>query len=192
MPLTVCRSEDTGTYNLNLQIQDRPGEFLLSIQMRGNDSSTLSATVPTRLHSSSPSMTYPIRVALILIIAPVAIFVNEAAGVFFDAFGGILGVALYGFLILAVIISFWRCVGGPSLEDTVERVQDRLESWKENEMLRLLPLNSFQDRLDKMYQNERMKSFIYLCKNGWHPERDAERALQQEQTGVENGASGKV
>lgn len=186
MSVIVHRSETTEAHILDLQIPG--GGSLLSIQMMSSNS-TIIATVPARPDSSSPSLTYPIRIVLIHIVAPIAIFIDVVAGIFLEVFGNAFGVlfviGVYGFVILAIIISLWRCLRGPSLEDTVERVQSHLEEWKENERLRFLPLNAIQERLEQGYRNERVRSFLNICANGWHPEREAARIAEEEQTDIE-------
>jgi hypothetical protein len=196
IPVTVHRSEEGGgIHNLDLRIAGSDhlvSSPLLSIQMKAN-SSTIVATAPARPDSSSPSSTYPTRIVLIHIVAPIAVLVAGVVGIFLSAFGDSLTVlfaaTMYGFLILAIIVSLWRCLGGPTLEDTVDRVHDCLDSWKENERLRRLPLDTFQDRLVQVYRNERVKAFLYVCANGWHPEREAARAAEKGQADVEKGES---
>jgi len=190
MPVVVRRSEANGVHILDLQISG--SEPLLSIQMMSSDS-TIIATVPARPDTSSPSLTYPIRIVLIHIVAPIAVLVAGVVWIFLEVFGSALGVlfvvGIYGFVILAIIISLWRCLRGPTLEVTFERVQAQLEEWKENERLRFLPLNAIQDRLEQGYHNEMVKSFLYICANGWHPEREAARIAEEEDTDVEKGGS---
>lgn len=194
-PLKVFRSEDNGVHRLDLQVaQYSRGSCdpLLSIQVKRNDS-TIVATVPAKPVSSSPSRTYPIRVALLAVVAPVAVLLNEVVTAFLNVFGDVLVitfvVGVYGFMILAMLVSLWRCVGGPTLATTVEGVQGRLEKWKEYERLRLLRLDAVQDRLDQLYHNERIKAFLHICANGWHPEREAEKAAEQQQLDIEKADS---
>ena len=73
-------------YSMDLKYAGRHiiNDPLLSIRVRGNDTSSFEVTVPARPLSSSPSRTYPIRIAIIHIIAPIAVFVNDYLG---DAIG---------------------------------------------------------------------------------------------------------
>jgi hypothetical protein len=199
LPLSVSWSvEDENMYNMELKYVGRHviGYPLLSIQMRRNDTSSFIATVPARPLSSSPSWTYPIRIAIIHIIAPIAVFVNDHLGnaigflfsTIFIALKVLFIVSVYAFVILAIVVSFYRCVGGPSLEDMVQGAYGRLEVWKQNERLRFLHLETVQERLDRLYRNERIKVVIGICRNGWHPERERERAAQEEQADIEKAS----
>ena len=187
VPATIYRSqEEGGIYNLEVRLSG--SDPLLSIKMTGKD---IVANVP--VHSSSPSSTYQIRIIILHIVAPVAVLVAGVTALTFYTFGNsfiiLFAVAMYGFLIVAIIASLWRCLGGPSLEDSIDFVHDRLDMWRENERLRVLPLEFFQDRLVRVYSNQRVRAFLYVCQNGWHPEREAARAeaAQEEEPDVEKG-----
>jgi hypothetical protein len=200
LPLSVSWSvEEENMYSMDLKYAGRHviDDPLLSIRMRGNDTSSFEVTVPARPLSSSPSWTYPIRVAIIHIIAPIAIFVNDYLG---DAIGFLISttftavevlfiVLVYVFVILTIVVSIYRCVGGPSLEDNVQRVHDCLEALKQNERLRLLQIETVQESLDRLYHNKRIQVVIGICRNGWHPERDRERAAQEEEADIERASS---
>ena len=170
---------------------------LLSIEIVGANPGTIVVDVLKAPLSSSPSLTYPIRVAIIHVIAPTAVFVN-------DLLGNTVGVVieyvlttleliilfgLYPFLVLAVVFSFWRCLKGPSFEDTVERIQGRLERLSENERLRVLRIHVLGEKLGAICQNGRFMAVVDICRNGWHPERD--RAVAAEVADVERGLDGK-
>lgn len=170
-------------------------DLLLTVEILGEDRSTITITVPVMPLSSSPSSTYPIRVAIISIIAPTAVFVNDLLG---NAFGGMIesmidalavvfAIVLYVFMALAVVFSIWRVLRGPSFEETVERMQARLETLSQNERLRLLRLDALRDNLELLYQNERFKAAVNICRNGWHPERDQARAAEEEAADTEKG-----
>ena len=190
---------ESGMNTLNLKIAGNYGEEnIISIQMHGTDSATLTTLLPAKPISSSPSLTYPIRATIIRFIAPTAVFANnyfgKAISFIFRALLNttwiILLVALNIFLVAGFVLSFWRCVGGPSFEDTVQGIQTRLDRWKQYEKLRILHLDAIQDRLDQLYHSERMKAFIFMCRYGWHPERDREResvAQEEEDADVEKG-----
>jgi hypothetical protein len=202
LPLSVGWSvEDENMYTMDLKYPGRHiiDDPLLSVKLRGNDTASLLVTVPARPLSSSPSWTYPTRIAIIRIIAPIAVFVNDhfgdAIGLLFSTILTVLEVLfivfVHAFVILAIVVSLYRCVGGPSLDDTVQRAHDRIEVWKQNERLRFLRLEAVQEKLDRLYHNERVKVVIGVCRNGWHPERDRERAAQEEEADIEKGGSTK-
>jgi hypothetical protein len=96
-------------------------------------------------------MTFGIRVFLIHMIAPPAIFFMFALRFFFLILGNLFTVAFYGFFIFGVFVAFWKCIHGPSLQTVVGRTQERLGRWKENERLRFLPLNAVQMKLDRLF-----------------------------------------
>jgi hypothetical protein len=191
--------EEENMYSMDLKYASRHviNDPLLSIRVRGNDTSSFEVTTPARPLSSSPSRTYPIRIAIIHIIAPIAVFVNDYLG---DAIGFLFStiftavevlfiVLVYVFIILAIVVSIYRCVGGPSLEATVQRVHEHLETLKENERLRFLHIEAIQEGLDRLYHNERIRVVVDVCRNGWHPEREREREAQQEEADIESGSS---
>jgi hypothetical protein len=191
LPLSVSWSmEEENIYHMELKYAGRHviDDPLLSIRMRGNDTSSFEVTVPARPLSSSPSQTYPIRIAIIHIIAPIAVFVNDylddAIGFLFSTIFTAVEVLfillVYVFVILAILVSIYRCVGGPSLEDTVQRAHDGLEALKQNERLRFLHIETVQEGLDRLYHNKRVQVVIGVCRNGWHPERDRQRVVQEE------------
>ena len=160
---------------------------LLSIEIQNSDPSTMAVSVPEMPLSSSPSSTYPLRVALIHVIAPTAVLVNDlignAIGVFMESMLNaiLFGFAFfcYAFMIFAVVFSLWRCFRGPSFEDTVGRLQSRLERLSQNERLRELKIEVLRENLEFLVQNERFMAFVNVCRNGWHPERD--RAIAAEE-----------
>jgi hypothetical protein len=172
------------------------GKSLLTLEMQGSDTSRLVAKAPEQPLSSSPSMTYPIRVALIHVIAPTAVFVNDHLGSFLSEVTEsvvttlfiLFVVSIYGFLALAFAFSLWRCMGGATLEVVVESAQARLERLRQNERLRFLPVEALQVKLDRLCQNERFKFAVEICRNGWHPEREALRCSEVE-IDVEKAAS---
>lgn len=133
--------------------------------------------------SDSPTWTYPLRVAIIRILAPTSIFFNNLLGPMFSSIGHIfsngllifLVVLMYGFLLGAIIISLWRCFGGASLETTIGRVQGRLDIWRESGRFSWMRVDVMQDTLDSIQESERFQSVLRFCREGWHPERDRER-----------------
>jgi hypothetical protein len=200
LPLSISWSvEEENMYSMDLKYAGRHviNDPLLSIRVRGNDTSSFEVTVPARPLSSSPSRTYPIRIAIIHIIGPIAVFVNDYLG---DAIGFLFStiftavevlfiVLVYVFIILAIVVSIYRCVGGPSLEATVQRVHEHLETLKQNERLRFLHIEAIQEGLDRLHHNERIRVVVDVCRNGWHPEREREREAHQEEADIESGSS---
>lgn len=191
-------------FGLDLQVSG--SESVLKVQVKAKvdtngtemDMDTIHVEVPEG--SSSPSVTYPVRVAIITVLAPVTIFLNDGLGGVFgfmwSAFGYTLGillvVVLYGFMVGAVVVSIVKTFGGPSYEDAVQGIQDRLERWNQIERLRFLRLGSVQEGVDRMYHNERMRVVVEVCRHGWHPEKNREMARQQtaeEKDDVEKGLS---
>jgi hypothetical protein len=161
---------------------------LLTLEMQGSDASSIIVEAPGQPLSSSPSMTYPIRVAIIHVIAPTAVFVNDHLDSFVaQVFQSLLTslfvlflIAAYGFLALAFACSCWSCMGGAPFEVVVERTQARLERLHQNERLRFLPIEALQERLDRLCHNERLKSMIAVCRDGWRPERETLRRAELE------------
>lgn len=143
--------------------------------------------------SDSPTWTYPLRVAIILVLAPTSIFVNDWFGpiisaglaalgtVFIIAFG----VLVYGFIILAVVVSLWRCFRGPSLENMVGRLQGRLDMWQESGRFSWVRIDILQDGLDRINDEARVQAVLRVCREGWHPERDREQ--EEEAEDIEKG-----
>ena len=161
---------------------------LLELEMQGADTSSIMIETPERPYSFSPSRTYPIRVVLIHVIAPTAVFVNDLLGNFvgpviesvFTAALVLFAILVYGFLALAIVFSIWGCVGGPSFEVVVERSQARLERLRQNERLQFLRIEGLQKTLDRLHQNERFNVAVEICRNGWHPERQRTRLAEVE------------
>ncbi|RDL36835.1 uncharacterized protein BP5553_06187 [Venustampulla echinocandica] len=185
--------EDGSLRRMELRVPRMP-EPLLSFKIQGNDRGTITAITPAKPASSSPSMTYPIRVAIINAIAPTAVFVNDVFGSaigmasksVFNALAVIFIVGMYGFMLLAIVFSLWRCLGGPSFETTVGRMQDRLERHNENERYRVLRIHVITGWLDWLNHSERVQMALDICRHGWHPERERARRADEE-TDVERG-----
>ncbi|CZR68968.1 uncharacterized protein PAC_18869 [Phialocephala subalpina] len=138
--------------------------------------------------SDSPTWTYPLRVAIILVLAPTSIFVNDWFGPILSAGYSALGTALiiaigvliYGFIILAIVVSFWKCFRGPSLETMVGRVQGRLDMWRESGRFSWARIDIIQDGLDRIHEEARVQAVLRVCREGWHPERERERRAREQ------------
>jgi len=196
---TVKGNGEDPLRRMEVQVAGHPSRrVLLTLEMQGSDTSSIVVGSPGRPYSFSPSKTYPIRVALIHVIAPTAVFVNDLLGNFVGqviesvvtAIFVLFVIAVYGFFALAIVFSLWRCVGGPSFEVVVERTQARLAKLRENERLRGLRIEALQEGLERLCQNERFKKAVDICRNGWHPEREMARAAEVE-IDVEKEASPK-
>jgi hypothetical protein len=174
VPLTIIRSTDVehGISTLDVQITDRTGDPLLSIQIPSNHTSSITASVPETPHSTSPSATYPLRVVIIHILAPTTLLVVGICELISITLKNLFKVAFYGFFIFGVVVAFWKCFGGPAVETTVGRMQERLERWKEIERLRFLPLDAVQRRLDRLYHRTTRDNREEREENGSGKEQD--------------------
>jgi hypothetical protein len=189
LPLSLqWRAWPKGLRRLEIHSAAQPWDDpLLSIEIQNWDPSIMAASVPEMPLSSSPSSTYPLRVAIVHLIAPTAVFVNDlignAIGVFMES---VFTAVYFGFpffcsvfTVFGVIFSLWRCFRGPSFEDTVGRIQDRLERLSQNERLRDLKIEIVRENLELLVQSERFMAFVNVCRNGWHPERDRAMAAEE-------------
>jgi hypothetical protein len=144
------------------RLNSRP---LLTLEIHGFDASSVVAEAPERPSSFSPSRTYPVRVAIIRVIALTSVFlykllgnaVGQAIPSIVTALFILFVIGVYGFLALAIVFSIWGCVGGPSFEVVVERTQARLDGMRQNERLPVLRIEALQDSLDRLCQNQRFK-----------------------------------
>lgn len=141
----------------------------------GNDGEDVVVTVPGEGRSFAPSRTYPLRVAVIRVLAPSAMFLNGIFGPFARAIGSGVGVVVavivYGFLIGAVVVSLWRVLGGRSVSGMMKR-------WKGDERVRRLRL---QEGVEWVEGDRRFRAFVRICREGWHPERESERVKVMEE-----------
>lgn len=123
IPLMVkwISEEDDGLRRLELWStvsRVRFDEPLLVIQKKSNDTSKIFAIAPTIPGSSSPTLTYPLRIAIISLLAPSSIFINDliGGGAAF-IFSSTMMVLFYLFVVLgyillaiAVALPLWVCV----------------------------------------------------------------------------------
>lgn len=150
--------------------------------------------------SDSPTWTYPLRVAIILVLAPVSVFIDDWFGLLLPAgysalvtvFVITLGILIYGFIILATVVSLWKCLRGPSLETTVGRVQGRLDMWRESGRYSWARIDVIQDGLDRIHEEARVQAVLRVCREGWHPERERERRLREQEEEAEDIEKGGV
>lgn len=96
---TATESEQT------MEVRTLRSSSLLQIQTSSDDLSTLAATVPESSESMSPSYTYPIRVAIISVLAPTSIFLNDLFGdKLVDIVMGLMPVLFIGSIVLLVFM----------------------------------------------------------------------------------------
>lgn len=141
-------------------------EPLLVIQKEPNDTSKISAIAPAKPDSSSPSLTYPLRIAIIYVLAPLSIFINDLFGdsiafifrstmiVLFHVFV----IVEYVLLASVVIIALWLCLGRRTLGNG-ERILDRLQRVSEYSE-RLLRIATTRRRSDQRQNNGRMSERV--------------------------------
>lgn len=186
---TMEGNEDDRLRRMEVQVAGQPHRRpFLTLEMQGSDASSIAVETPERPYSFSPSQTYSVRVALIHVIAPTAVFVNDLLGNFVGrviesvvtAIFVLFVIAVYGFFALAIVFSIWRCVGGPSFEIVVERTHTRMNRLRENERLHFLRIQALQERLDRICRNERFISTLEICRNGWHPQIQTSRPAEVE------------
>lgn len=186
IPLVAKWSADGERKLLTLRAARHAIIDLLEISVENRDLKSIKVEVPPNAQeedlgiqqglSSSPSMTYPIRIALISIIAPSAIFVNEYLGplvsavlhplfMIFTVLGALFAILLQGFLIAAVVVSVCRC-----LKIRSKRVNAWFETIEEDSWTWWV---------------------IQVCKEGWHPGRIRAR-MEEERSGrdLERGGDG--
>lgn len=160
---------------------------LLEISIENGDPKSIKVEVPQNVQeedlgiqqglSSSPSMTYPVRVALISIIAPTPLFANEHFGplisatfkplfMVFASLGVLFAILLYGFIIGAVVVSICRClkIRSKRVDVCLERIEEDSWTWW----------------------------VLQVCREGWHPERIRARMEEgREEIDLERGDNGE-
>ena len=118
------------------------GVDVLSLEIRGQDISTITARAPPRPDSSSPSRTDPARVAIITIIAPTAVFVNDVLSVpvsavmtiLYGTVNIVLNIIPY-VLVLSVVAATYLYYTGRRVQDVIILVTRRLQTLKEGVMI---------------------------------------------------------
>lgn len=134
--------EEDGLERLELwSTASRPrfDEPLLVIRTAPDDISKTSASAPGRPKSSSPSITYPLRVAIISVLAPSSIFVNDLFGdhlayifsMILMLLFRLLVIAAYVLLATVVVIILQLCIGRRA-PGSGERTLNRLQRVSEN------------------------------------------------------------
>lgn len=161
--------EDGGLQRLELWSAVRRvlyGEPLLVIEKEPNSTSNITALAPARPHSSSPSLTYPLRIAIIYVLAPTAIFINDLFG---DGLASIFKTTLFmlfclfvvlGYVFLAIVVTIVLrfCLGIRSL-GIGEGIQNRLQSVNQNSE-RLLRISTTPRWLNRQQNNKRISETV--------------------------------
>ena len=161
---------------------DKP---LLVIQKERNDTSEISAIAPASPDSSSPSLTYPLRIAIIYVLAPSSMFIN-------DLFGGSIAfifrstvmVLSYVFVILGYILlanvvamALWLCVRRWTRVN-VEGILDYLCTVGEDSK-RLLRIVTGHRRLNQRQNNERIPERVNDEEAKYAPNREAKNTRRE-------------
>ncbi|RFU76611.1 hypothetical protein TARUN_5637 [Trichoderma arundinaceum] len=108
---------------------------LLSLKMWGNDTSTIRASVPVRPHSSSPSYTYPVRIAIILALAPLSIAFASLAGLLHSLASWIFTAICFGLLASGVVAACLYC-SGKTPHELVDMIGDELQKLRDSQVMR--------------------------------------------------------
>lgn len=142
IPLTIQWSAqeagDVQKFDILLNERGHGDDALLSLKMRGNDTSTIRASVPPRPHSSSPSYTYPVRSAIIQALAPLSILIvvvfGSLAGLLKSLASWIFTAICFGLLASGVVATCMYCLGKRPHE-LVDMVVDELQKLRDSEMM---------------------------------------------------------
>ncbi|KAL7941538.1 hypothetical protein V8C42DRAFT_334858 [Trichoderma barbatum] len=143
VPLTIQWSaEEAGeVQKLDILLNERGhgDDALLSLKMRGNNTSTIRASVPLRPHSSSPSYTYPVRIAIIRALAPFTLLLvvvfGSLAGLFSSLVSWIFTAICFGLMLSVAAVACMYCLGKRPHE-LIDIVGDELQKLRDSEMMR--------------------------------------------------------
>jgi hypothetical protein len=169
LKLKWVTQEESGLQRLELWSAVRRvqfGEPLLAIEKEPNNTSNITALAPAKPRSSSPSLTYPLRIAIIYVLAPTAIFINNLFG---DGLASVFKTTLVllfyllvmlGWLLLAIVVTIFLrlCLGRRSLGIS-ERIQNRLQRVNQNSE-RLLQITTIQRWSDQRRNDERISGTV--------------------------------
>ena len=86
----------------------------------------------------------------------------------------------YVFATMAIFFSVWGCVGYTLLKLPLKGLRLAWYRLRQHERLQFLRIQALQERLGRICDNQKFKSFLEICRNGWHPERDAARQVERE------------
>lgn len=167
---------------LMLEVHDRkPNAYpLLSIQVKlnGENAEIIKAIFPTVPTSSSPTVTYPVRVAIACILTRPTLTILAILNFLWkvrEKLGSAYSIPANSFLILAGFCSFLRCTSGPSFEVAMENIQEKLEiSKRRYEGNRSLVsmytlIEHVQKVVEAVSQSEGVMWMVGICRVGWHP-----------------------
>jgi hypothetical protein len=142
VPLTIQRSAqeagDVQTFDILFNEKGHGDDALLSLKMVGNDTSTIRASVPLRPHSSSPSKTYPVRVAIILALAPLSILIvvvfGSLAGLLSSLASWTFMVICFGLLASVLVATCMYCLGKRPHE-LIDMAVDELQKLRDSKVI---------------------------------------------------------
>jgi hypothetical protein len=141
VPLTIQRSVgEAGERKFDVLLNEDGGDALLSLKIWGNDTSRITASVPLPPHSSSPSYTYPIRTAIIQVLAPFSLLIAAV----FESLSAILGGLLtwifaaicFGLVVSAVVAGVGVYCLGKRPDELVGMVRDELQKLRDSETMK--------------------------------------------------------
>lgn len=143
VPLTLQWSaQEAGVvqkFDISLNGRGHGDDALLSLKMWGNDTSTIRASVPLQPNSSSPSYTYPVRVAVILVLAPFSLLfadvVESFGGLFNTLVSWIFTAIFFGLVVSGVVAAGMYCLGKHP-QELVDMVGDELQKLRDSEVMR--------------------------------------------------------
>lgn len=142
VPLTIQRSAqgagEAQTFDILLNEREHGDHALLSLKMWGNDTSTIRASVPIRPHSSSPSYTYPIRIAIIRALAPFSLLIAAAfefLAVLLSSLAIWIFAALCFGLVVSVIVAGGMYYLGKRPEEVIDMARDEWQKLRDSEMM---------------------------------------------------------
>ncbi|KAM0264341.1 hypothetical protein ACHAQJ_000831 [Trichoderma viride] len=140
VPLTIQWSaQEAGNvqkFDILFTEQGHGDDALLSLRMWGNDTSTIRASVPIRPHSSSPSYTYPVRIVIILALAPLSISVlGPLAGLVSSLASWIFTAICFGLLASVAVAICMYCLGKRPHE-LVDMVGDEMQKLRDSKVMR--------------------------------------------------------
>jgi hypothetical protein len=164
----VAFPEEDRPQRVELWSTVRGGRFqqpLLTIDKESDSASSITAMAPTP-RSSSPSLTYPLRVAIIYVLAPTAVFINDLFG---DRLASIFKATLFMVFCLfvmlgcvlsaiVVIIVLRFCLGRRSV-GIGKGIQNRLQRVDQNGE-RLLRIVNIRRWPNQRQTNERISETV--------------------------------
>lgn len=175
----------------------------IQVQQKGTIAELVEAVVPDIPISSSPTVTYPFRVAIVCLLTRPTLTIVVIMDFLWEVrekLGSAYSIPANLFLTIAGLCSLLRCLNGPSFELVMENAQDRLERYKRRYEGNRSPLSMYaaigqlQKLIEAIAQSHAVMWMVGICREGWHPERDRERAeaSKRRDDDIEKAASGGV